>query len=110
MAQLTFSTWSNISIAEIAHNLLTNILIGNIQEGGANCTWNMLYYQDILVFTSCGYGSVRVLDANTGEILQREHRFEDSSYTTDIAYDAETDMFFTFTYEHAVGFKIKKSN
>ncbi len=88
----------------------TGKLIWNNPKGGANCTDNMVYYEkeDLLVFTSWGYGSVMVLDALTGETLHREHRFDDSSYNSDVVYDKERDMFFTSTYRHAVGFKVHK--
>ena len=88
----------------------TGELIWNNPEGGANCTDNMVYYEqeDLLVFTSWGYGSVMVLDALTGETLHREHRYDDSSYNNDVVYDPETDMFFTSTYKHAVGFRVRR--
>ncbi len=92
-------------------NARTGALIWNNPKGGANCTDNMIYYEkeDYLVFTSWGYGSVMVLDALTGETIHREHRYDDSSYNNDVVYDPETDMFFTSTYKHAVGFRINKS-
>ena len=88
----------------------TGQLIWNNPKGGANCTNNMVYYEkeDLLVFTSWGYGSVMVLDALTGETLHREHRYDDSSYNNDVVYDPMTDMFFTSTYKHAVGFKVQR--
>ena len=49
-----------------------------------------------------------VLDALTGETLWREHRYDDSSYNSDIVYDKERDMFYTSTYDHAIGFKINR--
>ncbi len=70
----------------------------------------MVYYEkeDLLVFTSWGYGSVMVLDALTGETVHRERPYDNSTYTTDVVYDKERDMFFTSTYKHAIGFKIHK--
>ncbi len=49
----------------------TGALIWNNPKGGPNCTDNMIYYEkeDLLVFTSWGYGSVMVLDALTGETI-----------------------------------------
>lgn len=87
-------------------NPSTGELIWSNPKGGPNCTFKMHYYQDMLVFTSWGYGSIMVLDAFTGETLHREHRYDNSSYNNDVAYDAELDMFFTSTYKHAIGFKI----
>ncbi len=88
----------------------TGELIWNNPEGGPNCTDNMLYYEkeDLLVFTSWGYGSVMILDALTGETLHREHRYNDSQYNNDVVYDEERDMFFTSTYKHAIGFKVHR--
>ena len=86
----------------------TGELIWNNPQGGPSCTDNMLYYKDMLIFTSWGFGSVMILDALTGETLHREKKYEGSNYNNDIAFDEETDMFFTSTYKHAVGFKIEK--
>lgn len=88
----------------------TGELIWNNPKGGPNCTDNMVYYEkeDLLVFTSWGYGSVMVLDALTGETLHREHRYDDSSYNNDVVYDPVTNLFFTSTYKHAVGFKVQR--
>jgi outer membrane protein assembly factor BamB len=88
----------------------TGELIWNNPKGGPNCTDNMVYYEkeDLLVFTSWGYGSVMVLDALTGETLHREHRFDNSSYNNDVVYDEERDMFFTSTYKHAIGFRVRR--
>ena len=87
-------------------NPITGELIWNNPEGGSNCTDNMLYYKDKLVFTSWGFGSVMILDALTGETVHMEQQYDDSNYNNDIAYDEETDMFFTSTYKHVMGFKI----
>ena len=86
----------------------TGALIWNNPQGGANCTDNMLYYEkeDLLVFTSWGYGSVMVLDALNGKTLHRERAYEYSQFNNDVVYDAESDMFFTSTYKHAIGFKV----
>lgn len=88
----------------------TGALIWNNPKGGPNCTDNMVYYQkeDLLVFTSWGYGSVMVLDALTGKTLHRERPYENSQFNNDVVYDAETDMFFTSTYKHAIGFKVNR--
>jgi outer membrane protein assembly factor BamB len=88
----------------------TGELIWNNPKGGPNCTDNMVYYEkeDLLVFTSWGYGSVMILDALTGETLHREHRFDNSSYNNDVVYDEERDMFFTSTYKHAIGFRVRR--
>jgi len=89
---------------------MTGNILWNNPKGGANCTDNMVYYakEDLLVFTSWGYGSVMVLDALTGETLHEEHRYDDSSYNNDVVYDPVTDMFFTSTYKHAVGFRVHR--
>ena len=88
----------------------TGEIIWNNPKGGPNCTDNMLYYEkeDFLVFTSWGYGSVMILDAFTGELIHRERRFDNSSYNNDVVYDKERDMFFTSSYKHAIGFKIRR--
>lgn len=88
----------------------TGDLIWNNPEGGANCTDNMLYYEkeNLLVFTSWGYGSVMILDAFSGKTVHREHRYENSSYNNDVVYDADLDMFFTSTHNHAIGFKVNR--
>ncbi len=93
-------------------NPTTGAIIWNNPEGGPNCTDNMVYYKDMLVFTSWGYGSVMVLDALTGETLHRERKLPPAAsgdtYNNDTVYDPETDMFFTSSYKNAVGFKINK--
>jgi len=93
-------------------NPATGAIIWNNTQGGPNCTDNMVYYKDMLVFTSWGFGSVMVLDAITGETLHREHKLPPASsgdtYNNDTVYDPETDMFFTSSYKNAVGFKINK--
>lgn len=85
-------------------------LIWDNTEGGPNCTDNMHYYvkEDLLVFCSWGYGSVMVLDAFTGETIHREHRYDNSSYGSDVVYDEERDMFYCTTYKHAVGFTVQR--
>ena len=92
-------------------DLETGIFKWRNPQGGPNCTDNMLYYEkeDLLVFTSWGYGSVMILDALTGKTLHREHRYDNSSYNNDIVYDEGRDMFFTSTYKHAIGFKVHRS-
>lgn len=77
-------------------------------DDASNCTDNMIYYNDMLVFTSWGKGSVMVLDALDGKLIHREHGFDNSSYNNDVVYDPDTDMFFTATFKHAIGFKINK--
>jgi hypothetical protein len=49
-----------------------------------------------------------VLDALTGETLHREHRYDNSQFNNDVVYDVDRDMFFTSTYKHALGFKVKR--
>jgi outer membrane protein assembly factor BamB len=93
-------------------NPATGAIIWNNTQGGPNCTDNMVYYKDMLLFTSWGYGSVMVLDALTGETLHRERPLPPAAsgdtYNNDVVYDPETDMFFTSSYKNAVGFKINK--
>ena len=74
----------------------------------ANCTDNMVYYQDMLVFASFGEGSVLVIDALTGETLHKEGPYDNSIFNNDVVYDEVRDMFFTSTYKHAIGFKVHK--
>jgi len=33
---------------------------------------------------------------------------EYSQFNNDVVYDAESDMFFTSTYKHAIGFKVNR--
>ncbi|MFT6336297.1 MAG: outer membrane protein assembly factor BamB [Halioglobus sp.] len=89
----------------------TGTLIWDNIKGGANCTDNMHYYEkeDLLVFTSWGYGSVMVLDALTGETLHREIQYDNSPYNSDVVYDEERDLFMTSTYKHAVAFKVRRT-
>jgi len=86
----------------------TGELIWNNPKGGPNCTDNMIYYEkeDLLVFTSWGYGSVMILDALNGETVHRESKYDESQYNNDIVYDEERDMFFTSSYKHAIAFKL----
>lgn len=88
----------------------TGALIWNNPMGGANCTDNMIYYEkeDLLVFTSWGYGSVMVLDALSGKTVHRERKFDNSQYNNDVVYDEGRDMFFTTSFKHAIGFKVKR--
>lgn len=88
----------------------TGALIWDNPKGGANCTDNMHYYEkeDLLVFCSWGYGSIMVLDALTGETIHREHRYDNSSYGSDVVYDEDLDLFFSTTYKHAVAFKVRR--
>ena len=91
-------------------NPFNGIQIWNNPEGGPNSTDNMVYYEkeDLLVFTSWGYGSVMVLDGLTGQTIHREKEYEFSSFNNDVVYDEDLDMFFTCTYKHVMGFKIHK--
>lgn len=91
-------------------NPVNGLEIWNNPAGGPNCTDNMVYYEkeDLLVFTSWGYGSVMSLDALTGKTIHREKEFDYSSYNNDVVYDKNLDMFFTCTYKHVMGFKIKR--
>ena len=88
----------------------TGELIWDNIKGGANCTDNMHYYEkeDLLVFTSWGYGSVMVLDAFTGKTLHREYEYEFSSFNNDVVFDEERDLFITSTYKHVVAFKVQR--
>lgn len=88
----------------------TGDIIWNNEMGGPNSTDNMLYYEkeDLIVFTSWGYGSVMVLDALTGETLHKEKGYDDDTYNNDVVYDEEADIFCTTNYKHAVGFKVKR--
>lgn len=88
----------------------TGRIIWNNPKGGPNCSSNMIYYakENLLVFTSWGYGSVMVLDALTGSTIHRERGFENSDFNNDVVYNPDLDMFFTSTFKHAVGFKIKR--
>jgi outer membrane protein assembly factor BamB len=88
----------------------TGRLIWNNPEGGPNCTDNMVYYEkeDLLVFTSWGYGSIMILDAISGETIHRERKYDNSQYNTDVVYDSERDMFFTSSYKHAIAFKVSR--
>ncbi|MEZ4906768.1 MAG: PQQ-binding-like beta-propeller repeat protein [Saprospiraceae bacterium] len=89
-------------------NADTGELIWHNPTDAPNCTTTMTYYQDMLVFTSWGYGSIMVLDALTGEKIHREYSHNGSTFNTDVIYDQETDMFFTIDYLYAYGFKIHK--
>jgi outer membrane protein assembly factor BamB len=91
-------------------NPINGIEIWNNPEGGPNSTDNMVYYEkeDLLVFTSWGYGSVMVLDGLTGQTIHREKEYDFSSFNNDVVYDEDLDMFFTCTYKHVMGFKINK--
>jgi outer membrane protein assembly factor BamB len=103
--------YANTSQEDVAClDLETGNFIWTNPKGGPNCTDNMLYYEkeDLLVFTSWGYGSVMILDAITGETIHREHRYDNSSFNNDIVYDEERDMFFTSTHKHAIGFKVRR--
>jgi len=91
-------------------NPRTGELIWNNPQGGANCSDNMVYYEqeDLLVFSSWGYGSVMVLDALTGDAIHQELPYANSNYTNDVVYDEALDMFFTTTYKHAIGFTVSR--
>ena len=93
----------------ICLNPIDGSVIWENLEDAPNCTDNMIYYEkeDYLVYTSWGLGSVMIIDALTGELVHRE-RSEDSTFNNDPVYDPETDMFFTSTYKHAIGFKINR--
>ena len=105
------NVYANSSQEDVAClDLETGIFKWRNPQGGPNCTDNMLYYEkeDLLVFTSWGYGSVMILDALTGKTLHREHRYDNSQYNKDVVYDEERDMFFTNTFKHAIGFKVHR--
>lgn len=119
-----FASWSNthhlmhdnrLYVNETGFNVTclnpyNGIALWNNPTGGPNSTENMVYYakEDLLVFTSWGYGSVMVLDGLTGQTIHREREYDYSSYNNDVVYDEELDMFFTSTYKHAMGFTIKR--
>ena len=88
----------------------TGTKIWHNTEDAPNCTDNMVYYeqQNLLVFTSWGLGSVMFLDGLTGRLVHRERKYDNSVFNNDVVYDEELDMFFTSTYKHAMGFKIKR--
>lgn len=92
----------------ICLNAETGALIWKNPKGGPNCTPTMTYYNDMLVFTSWGYGSIMVLDAFTGKKIHQEQSHNYSTFNTDVIYDPESDMFFTTDYLYAYGFKIRK--
>lgn len=92
----------------ICLNAETGALIWKNPKGGPNCTKNMTYYKDMLVFTSWGYGSIMVLDAFTGKKIHQEYPHNNSNFYTDVIYDPTTDMFFTTDFLYAYGFKIRK--
>lgn len=85
-------------------------LIWNNSKGGPNSCESMTYYEkeDLLVFSSWGYGSVMVLDALTGRTIHREKALEGASFYKDVLYDEELDMFFTASFKHAFGFTIQR--
>jgi outer membrane protein assembly factor BamB len=89
---------------------VTGRIIWNNTTAGPNSTNNMLYYEkeDLLVFTSWGYGSVMVLDALTGQTLHKEEGYNNDTYNNDVVFDQERDVFCTSTFNHAVGFKVKR--
>lgn len=89
-------------------NADTGDVIWNNKTDAPNCTPTMTYYQDMLVFTSWGYGSIMVLDAFTGAKIHQEPSHNNSTFNTDVVYDPATDMFFTTDYLYAYGFKIHK--
>jgi len=119
-----FASWSNtrhlmydnrLYVNEIGFNVTclnpyNGIALWNNPTGGPNSTENMVYYakEDLLVFTSWGYGSVMVLDGLTGQTIHRERAYEYSSFSNDVVYDPARDMFFTSTYKHVMGFTIKR--
>ena len=88
----------------------TGTKIWHNTEDAPNCTDNMVYYeqQNLLVFTSWGLGSVMFLDGLTGRLVHRERKYDNSVFNNDVVYDEELDMFFTSTFKHAMGFKIKR--
>jgi outer membrane protein assembly factor BamB len=76
------------------------------KKDAPNCTPTMLYVDDMLVFTSWGFGSVVIIDALTGRLIHREQ--SPNIFTTDVVYDEESDTYFVQDFAHAVGFKINK--
>ena len=104
---------NRIYVNEVAHNIWcldveTGAVIWHNNNDAPNCTPTMTYYQDMLVYTSWGYGSIMVLDAFTGKQIHRERSHNGSTFNTDVIYDPQTDMFFTTDYHYAYGFRIRK--
>lgn len=89
-------------------NADTGDVIWNNTTDAPNCTPTMTYYEDMLVYTSWGKGSIMVLDAFTGKKIHQEQSHNYSTFNTDVVYDPATDMFFTTDYLYAYGFKIRK--
>lgn len=89
-------------------NAETGDVIWHNIEDAPNCSPTMIYYEDMLVYTSWAYGSIMVLDAFTGEKIHQELSHNNSTFNTDVIYDPEIDMFFTTDYLFAYGFKINK--
>jgi outer membrane protein assembly factor BamB len=87
-------------------NAATGAVIWHNKTDAPNCTPNMLYNDDMLIFTSWGFGSVMILDPKTGQKIHKEK--SEKIYTTDVLYDKTTDMYFVQDYASAVGFKINK--
>lgn len=89
-------------------NADTGELIWHNSTDASNCSPTMTYYQDMLVYTSWGKGSIMVLDAFTGQKIHQERSHNNSTFNTDVIYDEQTDMFFTTDYHYAYGFRIHK--
>ena len=86
----------------------TGEVLWHNETDAPNCTFEMLYYEDMLIFTSWGYGSVMILDGITGKLIHRERAYDDSPFSTNVVYHQNSDMFFTQNYKQAFGFKIRK--
>ncbi|MFZ1559180.1 MAG: PQQ-binding-like beta-propeller repeat protein [Saprospiraceae bacterium] len=86
----------------------TGEVLWHNETDAPNCTPNMIYHEDMLIFTSWGYGSVMILDGITGKLIHRERAYDDSPFSTNVVYHQNSDMFFTQNYKQAFGFKIRK--
>lgn len=87
---------------------LTGQTLWNNGAASTCCTSEMIYYQDMIITVSSYLSSLFVYDALTGEELHREFGFEGSAFYTNPIYDPELDLFFTSTFDYALGFKINK--
>ncbi len=67
----------------------------------------MTYYYDLLVFTSWGFGSIMVLDALSGELVDKLRAPNESVFYSDPVYSEKYDMFCTVSYKDVVGFTVK---
>lgn len=83
-------------------------IIWHNPKDAPNCEVNMQIRNGMLIYTSWGLGSVMILDAETGKLLHRELPHDGSSFHVDMAYDSQTDTYFTCSYKDVLAFKIEK--